>query len=89
MNVTPSCDCWNFSTAPIVNDIGFLASLDPIAIDQAAADLVNRSTAASQAEKEAPDKFLALTGNRWDRQLEDGEELGLGTRDYELVRIGD
>jgi hypothetical protein len=88
INVTPSCDCWNFSTAPMVGDIGFLASLDPIAIDQAAADLVNSVPQAGEPEQTAPERF-AFAGNRWDRQLEYGEELGLGTRDYELVKVGD
>ena len=86
MNVTPSCDCWGFSTAPMVGDIGFLASLDPIAIDQAAVDLVDRKPG---ADSTSSDRFGALIDNRWDRQLEYGEELGLGTRDYELVRVGD
>ncbi len=39
-NVTPDCDCWDFSDAPLVADIGVLASLDPVAIEQAAYDLV-------------------------------------------------
>jgi len=86
MNVTPSCDCWGFSTAPMVGDIGFLASLDPIAIDQAAVDLINDAPGPDPGPS---DRFGPLSNSRWDRQLEYGEELGLGTRDYELVRTGD
>ena len=41
-NVSPDCDCWNFSDAPVVADIGVLASTDLVAIDQAAYDLVQR-----------------------------------------------
>jgi uncharacterized Fe-S center protein len=94
INVTPTCDCWNYSAAPLVPDIGYLASKDPIAIDQAAADLVNRAAAAGvSAERKpnanVPDKFIAVTGTDWSRQLQYGEELGLGTREYELVKIGD
>lgn len=42
MNVTPLCDCTPWSDAPIVPDIGILASFDPVAIDQASYDLVNQ-----------------------------------------------
>ena len=43
-NVSPDCDCWNFSDAPVVADIGVLASTDIVAIDQAAYDLVVAAT---------------------------------------------
>lgn len=95
INVTPTCDCWNYSAAPMVPDIGFLASTDPIAIDQAAADLVNRTPATGapgcggKPDPNAPDMFMAAFGTDWSRQLLHGEELGLGTREYELVRVGD
>lgn len=95
INVTPTCDCWNYSAAPLVPDIGFLASTDPVAIDQAAADLVNRATTSSPAGEgptgDAPtqDKFIAVFGTDWSRQLKHAEELGLGTREYELVKVGD
>jgi len=55
INVTPMCDCWNFSTAPSVADIGFLASKDPVAIDQVAADLVMKSIMMGGPEGQAPD----------------------------------
>ena len=41
MDVSPNCDCWNVNDAPIVPNIGILASRDPVAIDQASVDLVN------------------------------------------------
>ena len=40
-DVSPACDCYPYNDAPIVRDIGVVASKDPVAIDQAAADLVN------------------------------------------------
>lgn len=95
INITPTCDCWNYSAAPLVPDIGFMASTDPVAIDQAAADLVNRTTAATApgdetgGETHANDRFIAVFGTDWSRQLQHAEELGLGTRKYELVRVGD
>jgi uncharacterized Fe-S center protein len=39
--VTPHCDCPPYSDLPIVPEIGIVASLDPVAIDKASADLVN------------------------------------------------
>lgn len=91
-NVTPDCDCCSFSDAPIVGDIGILASLDPIALDQACVDLVNaeRGVSASRlaGKEDQPDKFRALFPNiDWTRQLAYGEQLGLGTRDYKLIKL--
>ncbi len=92
INVTPLCDCWNFSTAPAVPDIGFLASKDPVAIDQASAELVMRSLASEGAGEDraaVQDTFLQYHGTAWNRQLACAEELGLGSREYELVRVGE
>jgi uncharacterized Fe-S center protein len=89
--VSPDCDCWNFSDAPIVGDIGVLASDDPIAIDQAAYDLVTAAPGLSGSLGEGmaagEDKFASITGIDGTRAMEYGEELGLGTRDYELVEM--
>jgi uncharacterized Fe-S center protein len=41
--VSPACDCYGHNDLPIVGDLGILASRDPVAIDQACADLVNKS----------------------------------------------
>jgi len=40
MDVSPDCDCWNFNDYPLVPDIGMAASFDPVALDQACADMV-------------------------------------------------
>ena len=91
--VSPACDCYPHNDAPIVPDIGIVASTDPVAIDQASADLVNnaeglRSSCLTKHFKPGKDKFRALYPNvDWEIQLEYAEAIGLGTRDYELVRI--
>jgi len=93
LKITPDCDCVPWSDAPIVPDIGILASKDPVALDQASYDLVNRqkglvnSSLHSNHEKGA-DKFRSV----WPmvdgtHQLKYAEEIGLGSRDYELVEI--
>lgn len=92
-SITPGCDCMGFSDAHIVPDIGILASYDPVAIDQAAVDLVNQQEGlpGTRLKKNlgwGEDKFRALYPNiDWTVQLRYGEEIGLGSRDYELVSV--
>ena len=91
--VSPACDCYPHNDAPIVPDIGIVASTDPVAIDQASADLVNnaeglRSSCLTKNFKPGKDKFKALYPKvDWEVQLEYAEQIGLGTRNYELVKI--
>ena len=93
VNITPDCDCVPWSDAPIVPDIGFLASTDPVAIDQASFDLVNKqlgnphSFLSCNCEAGA-DKFQGLRSHvDGTIQLRYGEEIGLGSRDYELITL--
>jgi uncharacterized protein len=91
--VSPACDCYGYSDTPIVNDIGILSSEDPVAIDQASVDLVNgeagnRSSKLSKNWNPGEDKFRAVYPEvDWSIQLTYAEEIGLGTREYELIRI--
>jgi hypothetical protein len=92
-DVSPLCDCVPFSDAPIVPNIGMLASIDPVALDQCSVDMVNMAPGSHSAPgKDAPgpgeDKFKALFPQiDWEHQLKYAEEIGLGRRDYELVTI--
>lgn len=91
--VSPACDCYGHADAPIVNDIGICASTDPVALDQACADLVNNArgnegTALASGHEPGGDKFRGVHPDiDWEVQLEHGEKIGLGTRAYELVKI--
>ncbi|MBW2174767.1 MAG: DUF362 domain-containing protein [Deltaproteobacteria bacterium] len=91
--VSPACDCYPHNDAPIVPDIGIVASTDPVAIDQASADLVNnaeglKNSCLTKNFKPGEDKFRAIYPNTdWEIQLEYAEEIGLGTRSYELIKI--
>ena len=93
LQVSPSCDCLGASDAPIVGDIGILASTDPVAIDQAAVDLVNgaRGNPDSKLERHlnpGEDKLRDLYPETdWTIQLEYAQEMGLGTRNYKLIRV--
>lgn len=91
--VSPACDCYGHADAPIVNDIGICAATDPVALDQACADLVNAApgnpgTALASGLEPGGDKFRGVHPDiDWEVQLDHGERIGLGTRQYELVRI--
>ncbi len=92
-NVSPACDCLAFNDAPIVRDIGIVVSTDPIAIDQASADLVNREhglpgTCLKNNTAPGEDKFKGLYPKvDWEIQLAYGQELGLGSREYDLETL--
>lgn len=97
MNVSPECDCWNHNDAAIIPDLGILASSDPVALDQACADLViqapvipgNKLAAAHPHEHlRGSDKFhLIHPDTDWLAGLRHAEKIGLGTREYEITTI--
>jgi len=89
-DVTPLCDCPSASDAPIVPNIGILASNDPVAIDQASYDLINEAPSMknSAVKGKEGNKFKILYPEiDPEIQLRYGEEIGLGTRNYELIKI--
>lgn len=93
IRVCPDCDCNSWSDAPIVGDIGVLASADPVAIDQASYDLVIaesgiEGTCLKRNLAPGKDKFKGL----WKHtdglhQVEYAEDMGLGSRKYRLIRV--
>ncbi len=93
MNVTPDCDCSSWSDAPIVPDVGILASTDPVAIDQASIDLINQQqgipgTRLKDNFNPGEDKFKGVyPENEPTVQIKYGEEIGLGSRNYDLIEI--
>ncbi len=91
MDVTPHCDCAAYTDRNIVPDIGILASRDIIGLDQACADLVNDEMplpGTKLDEAESLEDKLGFIGNvDWRTQLEYGEEIGLGSRDYRLIEL--
>ncbi len=93
VDVSPNCDCHAENDIPIVPDVGMFASFDPIALDQACADAVNAQpiidgSALSRAEHRHHDHFTDThPDTNWETCLEHGEKLGLGTRQYELIKV--
>lgn len=95
MDVSPNCDCHDENDAPILPNIGMLASFDPVALDQACVDLCQKATPVRNSQLgdnlAQPDwhchhdHFTDSNPNvRWREMLSHGEKIGLGTRDYEL-----
>jgi len=91
--ITPACDCYPFSDAPIVGDIGIMASTDPVAIDQASVDMLNaqpvlESSCLKDSELARTDKITAVYPKvDWRHQLDYAVSLGLGSREYELTTL--
>lgn len=76
------CDCDGNPAEPDMHDIGILASFDPVAVDQACIDLVCSAEDGESLVKRIESRNGLLT-------LEHAEEIGLGSRTYELVNIDD
>lgn len=92
MNVSPNCDCWNSNDMAIVPDIGIAASFDPVALDKACVDLVNKAPVINgsvidhEHYHEGEDKFNHIHVNtNWEAGLKHAEEIGIGTQNYELI----
>jgi uncharacterized Fe-S center protein len=80
LNMTKDCDCMGYRQTKLIPDLGVMASTDPVAVDQAAMDMVR---------KEHGKDLAGLAFPRIDGriQLSHGESIGLGSRRYELHEI--
>ncbi|HEK86099.1 MAG: DUF362 domain-containing protein [Candidatus Saccharicenans sp.] len=81
LQVTKDCDCLAKNQPAIVEDVGIIGSLDPVAADRASIDLVNQTAGL--------DKFKEGYNIDWSVQLAYGEKIGLGTQNYELVELSE
>lgn len=81
-NMSVDCDCCAVAEDPCMKDIGILASIDPVAIDQACIDLVKNSNDAGK------DHFLERVNSKNGlHTIHMAEELGCGTKEYELIEV--
>ena len=81
-NMSVDCDCCAVAEDPCMADIGMLASLDPVAIDQACLDLVYASNDPGR------DHLLERIETRHGTHtLEIAVEHGIGSREYELIKV--
>ena len=81
-NMSVDCDCCAVAEDPCMKDIGVLASLDPVAIDQACIDLVYSST-----DKGRDHLIKRIESRNGLFTIECAKKLGFGTTDYELINI--
>lgn len=98
MDVSPNCDCHAENDAAILPNIGMLASFDPVALDQACADLCLDACAMQNSQitdhlsqegfHDHHDHFKNSTPeSEWQSQLEHAEKVGVGSREYELIKM--
>ena len=104
IDVSPNCDCHDENDKPIVGDIGFFASFDPVALDQACIDAVQAAVplpdteythlhekleeAGELDEAHANDKFhITHPDTDWKSCIDHAEMIGIGTHEYELIRV--
>lgn len=81
-NLSIDCDCDSNPEAPCMEDIGILASIDPVAVDQACIDMIWNS------QDKGRDHFIERVERQNGRHiLPYAESLGLGSREYELIEF--
>lgn len=81
-NMSVDCDCCSKAEDPCMKDIGILASLDPVAIDQACIDLVN------QSNDPGKEHFLERVNSRFGTHtIDSAAKIGLGSKEYNFVEI--
>ena len=98
VDVSPNCDCHCENDAPILPNIGMFASFDPLALDQACVDaclaatpLPHSQLAEHMAAPDFHDHHDHFTNSapesEWRSCLEHAAKIGLGSREYELIRM--
>ena len=97
-DVSPNCDCHAENDIPIIPNVGMLASFDPVALDQACADLCNKmpvmhgsildENIQARGNEEHHDHFhMTHPDTNWKTCVAHAVKIGLGTDQYELVEI--
>ena len=100
-DVSPNCDCHPENDIPILPNIGMLASFDPVALDQACADLCNQASPvessvlgkniahAHEHHEECDHDHFHMThpDTEWKSCIEHAVKIGLGTNEYDLETI--
>lgn len=95
-DISPNCDCRPENDAPIVPDVGMFASFDPVALDVACADAVNRQPVlphsqlgeTAHCDHDDHDHFHAVHPDTdWHSGIVHAVKLGLGNEQYELITV--
>ncbi len=94
VDITPICDCYGWTDTPIVNSLGVFASYDPVAVDKACIDMMNQAPGLTNSAAEecgclqpGDKKLNAIKGADIEVQVYGGDTNGIGSSDYELIRL--
>ena len=93
--IQPECDCMPTADVPVIQDKGILVSDDVLAVEQASIDMLKSSEPLPESAAQGKmvkdnvqnDILFSLHKKPYMLQIEEAERLGLGSREYELVRI--
>lgn len=84
-NMSVDCDCSSHPAEPLVKDMGIVASLDPVALDQACVDMVMNMTP-EEGNDNGP-LVERITTRHGTHIINHAEKIGLGSKQYELISI--
>lgn len=93
VDVSPYCDCHSENDVPIVPNVGMFASFDPVALDAACVDAVNKQpiykgSMLSEKPQNYNDHFTNThPDTNWKSCIEHAVKIGLGNKEYELITI--
>lgn len=96
MDISPNCDCHGENDVPIVPSVGMFASFDPVALDVACADAVNKMPVYAgsvldehihEGHTEGDHFHNSHPGTNWRACVEHAEKLGIGTQQYTLIEV--
>jgi len=93
VDVSPNCDCHSENDVPLVPNVGMFASFDPVALDVACADAVNRQpilgdSLLAERKHVHKDHFTDLHPTTdWKSCIDHAVKIGLGNKEYELITI--
>jgi uncharacterized Fe-S center protein len=98
IDISPSCDCVNFSDIPLVPNLGVFVGYDPVALDKACLDKVAESHGmpgsiaedigvADPGTKKFETAASMMPEMSEEAQINTGELIGLGSKEYELVAV--
>lgn len=80
LKINKECDCWGAENPRIADDVGIFASRDPVSIDKASFDVVNKTCGRDIFKENHPDQDGLI-------QLRYAHEIGLGNLDFELIEL--
>ena len=94
-DVSPLCDCHDHNDMPIIPNVGFLASKDPVALDKACIDLAQQqpmvpgSVLFNESGGKKPEDIFAVAnkGTHWQSHFEHADAIGLGDGRYNLIKL--